>query len=194
MDVPLEIAFHNTEPSEALEQRIRERVARMQKRFGRINSCRVVVEVPHRSQVKALAYHLRIEVGVPSKELVVSRDPGDRNAHFDPYVAVRDAFDAMERQLEQHSQLMRGDTKTHSAPLQGHVARLFGDHGFVSTADGRELYFHRNAVAEDGFDKLETGATVALSLVHNESPQGAQATSVRPIGPMEFVPEPSKGG
>ena len=191
MDTPLEIAYHNVDKSDALEARIRERVARMHRRFGHINSCRVVVEVPHRSQANALEYHIRAEVRVPDREIVVSRDPGDRGAHFDPYVAVRDAFDAVERQLEEHSQKVRADVKHHDVPTQGKVLRLFRDHGFVATNDGREIYFHRNAVVGEGFDALGAGTPVELVLVHGESPMGPQASTVRPIRPMEYVPDPA---
>jgi ribosome-associated translation inhibitor RaiA/cold shock CspA family protein len=189
MDVPLEIAFHNVAPSEAVERRIRERVARMQRYFRHVNSCRVVFEVPHRSPVNALGYHVRIETRVPDKELVVSRDPGERGAHFDPYLAVRDAFDAMDRQLEAYANKLRGETKVHPAPLQGRVRRLFRDHGFVATNDDREIYFHRNAVVDDGFDALGEGAAVELTVVNGESPIGPQASTVRPIRPMAFLPE-----
>jgi cold shock CspA family protein/ribosome-associated translation inhibitor RaiA len=187
MDVPLEIAFHNLATSEALERRIRERVARMDRRYGRISSCRIVVEAPHRSPENAREYRVRIEARVPERELVVSRAPGTKGAHFDPYIVVRDAFDAMERQLEQHAQKIRGDTKHHPTPLQGRVLRTFADHGFVATNDGREVYFHRNAVPDGGFERLEQDTPVELTLVHGESPAGPQATTVRPIRPMEYV-------
>ena len=193
MDSPLEIAFHNMDTSEALERKVRGRVGRLNQRYGFINSCHVVVEVPHRNPAnQAREYHVRIEVRVPDKELVVSRDPGDDRTHFDPHLAVRDAFDAMERQLEQFSQKIRRDVKSHAAPLQGRVLRLFPDYGFVATTDGREIYFHRNAVVDARFDDLEPETPVELSLVHGESPMGPQASTVRPIRPMEFVPEPPK--
>ncbi len=193
MDAPLEIAFDNMDSSEALERKVRERVDRLNRHYSFINSCHVAVAVPHRNPAaKPREYHVRVEVRVPEKELVVSRDPGDVRAHFDPYIAVRDAFDAMERQLEQFSQKLRRDVKTHPAPLQGRVLRLFRDHGFIATTDGREIYFHRNAVVDDRFDELKPEAPVELALVHGESPMGPQATTVRPIRPMEFVPEPPR--
>lgn len=188
MDIPLEIAFHNIDSSAALEARIRDRVARMQKRFNHINSAHVVMEAPHRSKAHPLGYHVRIEVRVPDKELVVSRDPGKRGAHFDPYVTIRDAFDAIERKLEQHSQKVRGDVKLHATALQGLVRRLFDDHGFIATHDGREIYFHRNAVVDGQFDDFEEGTPVELSVAHGESPIGPQASTVRPIRPMNYVP------
>ena len=36
------------------------------------------------------------------------------HAHDDVYVAIRDAFDAAVRQVEDHARRMRGDTKTHT--------------------------------------------------------------------------------
>lgn len=139
MQVPLEIAFNNLDPSENLERRVRERVDKLHRFFDRIVSCRVAIEVPHRSRAHPLAYHVRVEVREPEKDLVVSRDPGNRDGHFDPYVAVRDAFDAMDRQLEEHARKMRGEVKTPSEPLQGRVLRTFADHGFIATTDGREI-------------------------------------------------------
>lgn len=190
MDMPLEIAFHNMDSSENLETQIRERADKLHRYFPRINSCHVAVEVPHKSQSAKSSYHARLDVRVPGKELVVSHDPGDRDAKFDAYRTVRDAFDAMERQLEQHSQVIRGDVKSHDAPLQGRVLRLFAEHGFIATNDGREIYFHRNSVLGDRFDDLQREAAVELSVAEGESPMGPQATTVRPIGAMELQGDP----
>jgi ribosomal subunit interface protein len=191
MEIPLELAFHNVDPSPKLEQRIRERVDKLHRFFDRIVSCRVTVSVPHRSQANALTYHVRVEVRVPGKELVVSRDPGDQRGHFDPYVVVRDAFDAMQRQLESHSRKVRGEVKTPAAPLQGRVVRTFADHGFIATTDGREVYFHRNSVVGTDFGKLGKGEPVELVIASDdESPIGAQATTVKHIRPMQLDPDP----
>lgn len=190
MDVPLELAFHNMEPSDSIEQKVRERVDRLHRYFARINSVRVAVEVPHRSQKHALTYHVRIQVGVPDKELVVSRDPGDRGAHYDPMLAVRDAFEAMEKQLSAHAHKIRGEVKRHESPVQGRILRLVFDHGFIATNDNREIYFHRNAVVGTDFEDLEEGAPVELDVAYGESPEGPQATTVRTIRRMEYTPEP----
>jgi hypothetical protein len=39
---------------------------------------------------------------VPGAALVINRDPGQDQAHEDVYVAMRDAFDAAERRLEDY--------------------------------------------------------------------------------------------
>lgn len=95
----------------------------------------------------------------------------------------------MDRQLETHGQKVRNETKTHPAPLQGRVLRLFPDHGFAATNDGREVYFHRNAVAEDEFSELAEGDALELAMVNGESPIGPQASTVKRIRPMAYLPE-----
>jgi len=193
MQVPLEIAFHNLEPSERLERKIRQRADKLNRYFDRIVSCRVAVDMPHRGPAaQPLAYHVRIEVRVPEKVLVVSRDPGEAEDRFNPDLALRDAFAAMERQLEEHSRKVRGEVKTLNAPRQGRVLRTFPEHGFIATTDGREIYFHRNSVIDAGFDRLKPGDTVELVLAHGESPAGPQASTVKPIPPMRLDPQPQK--
>ena len=186
MDQPLEIAFHNMDSSASLEARIRERVDRMHRYFKHINSCHVVVELDHKSQGAPKNYHVRIETRVPGKELVVSQDPG-KGDHFDPLQTVNNAFDAMDRQLEQFSQTVRGDVKTHEGPPTGRVRQLFSEYGFVATTDGRDIWFHRNAVANDGFDDLQEGQPVELTISQegNEG-MGPQASSVRPTSKMRL--------
>lgn len=185
----LEIAWHNVEKSETLETRIRERVEKLHRYFDRINSCRIVVERPHRSQHHGKEFHLRIEVRVPEHEIVISNDPGDREDHFDAKIAIRDAFDAMERRLEAHSQKMRGDIKTLAGPPQGVVVRMFDEYGFARMSDGQEIYFAPNAVLNEGFDALEVGTPVELTVAEGEGAMGPQASMVRPISEVSLEAE-----
>ncbi|MCU0839618.1 MAG: HPF/RaiA family ribosome-associated protein [Rhodospirillales bacterium] len=107
MQMPLDIDFQNLEPSDFVASRIRERAAKLKHLSDRVTSCRVVVQAPHRHHQKGNAYHVRILLRLPSDEIVVSRDPGDHRAHDDVYVAIRDAFDAAERQLKTHFERQR---------------------------------------------------------------------------------------
>lgn len=184
MDIPLEISFRNMDRSASVEDRVRERAEKLETYFGRINSCRVVVEAPQRRHRKGRLYRVRIEVGVPGKDVVVSRHPQDNHTHEDVYVAVRDAFDAAQRQLEDHARKVRGQVKTHEAPLHGTVIQLLPDegYGFVASTDGREIYFHKNSVAQDGFSTLEVGTRVRLAVAEREGEQGPQASAVVPVG------------
>ena len=184
MDVPLELSFRNMDPSEAVEARVREKVDKLETYFGRINACRVVVEAPHRRHRKGKIYHVRIELGVPGRTIIVDRDPGERHAHEDVYVAVRHAFDAVRRQLEDHSRRAAGRVKLHEAAVHGSISSLNGlqGYGIVTLGDGQEIYFHRNSVVNDGFAGLNVGDEVRLVVAEGESAKGPQASTLTPIG------------
>lgn len=189
MDQPLEIAWHNVEPSEGLETRIRDRVDKMHRYFSHITSVHVAIEVPHRSQGGKLGYRVRVEARVPGTELVVSKDPGNANDGYDPYLVVRDVFDAMDRQLENFSQKVRGDVKTLDGPPQGRVVRKFPNYGFIETMEGAELWFSETAVVQGSFDDLAVGDSVEYTMAPGEGAMGPQASMVRPIGAMELQGE-----
>ncbi len=192
MDTPLQVSFRNMDRSEAVEARVREKATKLEQYFDHITSCRVVVEAPERRHHQGNLFRIRIELGLPGKELVVSRHPKDKHAHEDVYVAIRDAFDAARRQLEDYARKTSGRVKFHEVPLHGKVLRLFPaeGYGFVDASDGREIYFHRNSVPGDGFDKLEVGRDVRLVVAEGESAEGPQASTVIPLGKHHLDDEP----
>ena len=97
MQLPLQVTFRNLHPSEFLEAKIREKAAKLERVFDGITRCDVVVERPHHDHRKGWMYHVRIDLTVPGGRLAVRGD--DSHAHADPRAAVRDAFDAAQRQL-----------------------------------------------------------------------------------------------
>jgi cold shock CspA family protein len=107
-----------------------------------------------------------------------------RRAHEDIYVAIRDAFDATRRLLEDHVRQGRGDVKLHAVPDHGRIARLLPDRdcGFILSADSSEIYFHRNSVTNGGFEKLAVGDEVRFVVQDSESAEGSQASTVVPLG------------
>jgi len=108
MQIPLQITCRDIEHSEALEAHIRGKAEKLEEFFKHITSCRVVVEVPHKHHHQGKQFNVRIDIGVPGSEIVVNRDHAE-----DVYVALRDAFDAAKRQLEDYARKIRGDIKTH---------------------------------------------------------------------------------
>jgi ribosomal subunit interface protein len=184
MQTPLEIRFHQMDPSAALEARIREKAARLERFADRISSCRVVVEQEHRQHTKGNLFRVKIDIGVPGREIVVDRKGPKDHAHEDVYVALRDAFAAATRQLEDWVRARRGQTKTHEAPAHGrvHMIDLGADFGFISSVDGQEIYFHRNSVVNGGFDQLEVGSEVRFVIAEGEGVEGSQASTVQPVG------------
>lgn len=116
MMAPVEVIFRDMPRSEALERRIHEKVDKLEQLYDHITSCHVVVEETHQHKHQGKLFHIRINLSVPERELVVSREKHDKQQHEDPYIAVRDAFKAMHRQLKNHSQRIRGSVKAHSRP------------------------------------------------------------------------------
>jgi len=178
IQIPPEISYRDFDPSDDLKARVEAEIARLERFYDRITSCRVVVEQPHRRRRSGNLYHVRIDVTVPGRELVVSRDPGDDEGRRDPVVAIEQAFAAMQRQLEDHAREIRGETKTSEGNPTGRVVRLFpGEgYGFLRTPDGRELYFHENAVIDGTFEDLDVGSEVRFA--EGQGIDGPQASTV----------------
>ena len=182
MQVPIEIAFHNMDPSPAIEARVREKVAELEKRHEHMTNCRVVIESPHRRGRKGKLYEVKIDISVPGKEIVVSRAGPKNHAHEDVYVAIRDSFNAARRRLEEHTRTRRGEVKSHESPTHGRVAKLLVEegYGFIETPDGQEVYFHRNSVLNNAFESLKIGGEVRYA--EEMGDKGTQASTVVPIG------------
>ena len=113
MQEPIQITFRGIEPSEAVERRILAKAADLERFCSEIVSCHVTVETEHHKHHKGNLYEVRIALRVPGKEIVAGRDHRQDHAHEDVYVAVRDAFDAAVRQLEDYVRLRRGYVKRH---------------------------------------------------------------------------------
>jgi len=157
MEEPLEIVFHNLDPSPALEAEIRERFAKLEKYYDRLTACRISVEALHRQHRTGNVYEVHIDMLVPGAELVVSREPHkpkEKYASPDVYTSLRDAFKAAERQLKKFKRQLREDVQPQATLFQGQVAELHPDEdwGYLLTKDGALLYFHRNAIPEGRFD------------------------------------------
>jgi ribosomal subunit interface protein len=181
MHVPLQMTFRHLAPSEAIESKVREKAAKLERFSEHVTGCHVVVEAPHRRHHQGKLYHVSVDLTLPGGELVVNREPQQHHAHEDVFVAIRDAFDAAVRRLEDYTRRRRMDVKTHAEAPRGHVRKLFPEagYGFIETPDGRDVYFHRNGVLDDGFDALVVGQAVRFAEEQGE--QGPQASSVHPL-------------
>ena len=185
MQIPVEITFKEMERSAAVETRIRELAARLERVYDRVVRCDVMVETPHRHQRNGRQYHVRVRLTVPGGEIVASHDPGPDGAHEDVYVAIRDTFAAAKRQLEDFARksLKRGEgaPKPRSGAAHGRITFLDVEKewGWIEPDDGRRLYFHRNSVL-GGVDQLQVGDEVRFT--EEDGNEGPQASTVDPIG------------
>jgi ribosomal subunit interface protein len=115
----LQITFRNMESSPALETRIRELVQKLQRFSSQIIRCQVVVEAPHhRRHEQGALFDFQVEVTVPGKEIVIGHAHSKDPAHTNAYVALRDAFRAARRQLQEHERIRRLEVKSHSRPQE----------------------------------------------------------------------------
>jgi cold shock CspA family protein/ribosome-associated translation inhibitor RaiA len=183
MKVPLEITFRGVEKTEAIETLIREKAAGLEKVCSYIVSCRVAVEVPQEHQKSGRPYRIRISLNVPpGHEVVVRRESSAGMLHDELSSVIREAFEAARRQLRKTVEKQRGEVKTHPAEeAVAFVVRLFREegYGFLKAVDGRELYFHKNAVLHEDFDRLEIGTGVRFEEAMGE--KGPQASTVQVV-------------
>jgi cold shock CspA family protein len=183
MQEQVHIAFRGMDAPIGIEESIRQHVERLEHFFNRITACSVMVELDHRHHRQGGLFHVRINLAVPGREIVVRREPSEHHAHEELPVAIRDAFDAVKRQLQDYVREMRGDIKAHEAPAIGEIVRLEvdKDYGFLVTSSGEELYVHRNAVQGGAFDKLRVGDKVRYVADEGEGERGPHASLVVPL-------------
>jgi ribosome-associated translation inhibitor RaiA len=133
MILPVQITFRNVPSSDAVAARVQEEAEKLDEFYKRITSCRVIIEVPHRHHMLGEQVHIRIELGVPGAEIVVRHEPSLHSAvqrsggeewekhleahaeHKEIGVAIRDAFKAARRQLQDYARRQRGQVKVHDA-------------------------------------------------------------------------------
>lgn len=182
MKLPLQITFRGIESSDPLEADIREKAGHLDRFSPDIMSCRVTVEARHKHRRDGNLYHVGVDLTVPGREIVTGRELTLHHGHTDAYVAIRDAFDEARRQLEDYERERRQQVKAHEVPEHGRIARLNLDegYGFIETAEGREVYFHRNSVLRGRFEHLRPGQEVRFSEEQGE--KGPQATTVHLVG------------
>ncbi len=182
MQTPLQIRFHGTDPSPAIEAKVREHVEKLGTFYDGIIGCRVAIEALHRHHRQGNLYSIKLWITVPDGEIAVTHDPGRDHRHEDPYVAIHDAFRAGRRQLEDYARGRRGDVKSHAVPSHGHISTIDPDSGWgeIITGDGREIAFHRNSVVDADFTQLKSGMDVRFSETPGD--EGPVASTVHVIG------------
>jgi ribosomal subunit interface protein len=174
MQSTLKITSRDFEIPEWLENEIRTKVSRLERFSKDLIDCEVAVEAPVGHHRKGGPFTVRIDLQVKGREMAVSnRSDNDLRA------AVREAFDAARRQLEDYSRQTQHEVKTHDSMPIARVATLFreGGYGFIATPEGRELYFNSHSVLEPGFERLEIGTEVRFD--EEMGVEGPQATSVK---------------
>ena len=183
MQVPVGIAFRNCSPTEEMRAEVDKCVQRLEKFSDRLTSCHVLIQAPETRHRHGDAYRVMLRIAMPRHtDIVVDRSPTDEGENGYPLVAIRNAFAAAVRQIEDAARKARGDVKEHLPGDHGRIARFIAgdDYGFIEASDGQEIYFHRNAVPNGAFDRLKVGDEVRF--VASDGEKGLQASTVHPSG------------
>jgi ribosome-associated translation inhibitor RaiA len=109
MQTPIQITFRSLDRSPALEGDIRERAEKLEQFHPRIITCQVRVHQLSHHHHKGNIYQVQIYLHVPDHDIAIDHEQDD-----DPWVAVREAFEAAQRKLEDVARVQRRQVKAHS--------------------------------------------------------------------------------
>lgn len=183
MKVPLEITYRDVTKTDALDSLVHEKIAKLERVCDYINSCHIAIEKIHDRPSSGSPYRVRLDITVPpGHELVAESNPSGNNQYTEVDTVIRDAFSMAERQLKELARRQRESQRTKTQTAQETTAlvnKLFKEqgYGFIKTLEGQDVYFHRNSVLNDEFDRLEIGTGVHFFLEQGE--QGPQASTVK---------------
>jgi cold shock CspA family protein len=183
MQTPLEIEFQGLKGTEPLRDCVLKHISALEERCGRITSCRVVVRAPSERHRTGGAYEVTIRISLPQgRQIDIGRSEKTDIRHADATIALGDAFKRARRRLQDNARRMRGLVKSHDDPPLATVVRVDDSRnfGFLATADGREVYFHRNSVLNGGFRQIAPG--VRVTFFEEMGEKGPQASTVKLVG------------
>lgn len=181
MKVPISISYKNIEKTDAVENLIRDKALKLEQVCDYMTSCRVAVERPHTYVRNGNPFRVRIDITVPpGQEVVVAKEPGNNYKDDALPTVIRDAFIAARKQLKKLVEMQREEVKVHpEQEVRAIITTLNKEAGFgyITTVNGRELYFHRNSVVNEDFEKLEPGRGVRF--YEEMGDKGPQASTVQ---------------
>jgi ribosomal subunit interface protein len=190
MQIPIEIAFRNIEHNDDAKAAILDHVARLERIYRRMTTCRVRVDQRNQNANETIPPVVHIEISVPGhKEIVVAHDADHLQRKYqtpDLHNAINEAFRIAERRLskykdrlEDHGSAERGHEAANE--FRGQIAEVTPerDFGYVITKEGGLLYFHRNSMLSGAFDKLCRGDEVTY--VEDIGDTGPTASKVRVV-------------
>ncbi len=174
--LPIQITVRNTQHSNALEELLCKKAEKLTHFYDQINSCKVVIHIEQKHQHQGKLFSVSIQLAVPGKDLSVNRQLDE-----DIYIAIRDAFHAVQRQLASYARKRRGDVKTHHSTIQGRISRLFHSRGFgfIEGVDGNEYYLSDANLRHPTFAQLRQGDIVTF--IAASSQEGLQAHRITRI-------------
>jgi cold shock CspA family protein/ribosome-associated translation inhibitor RaiA len=180
MQTPAQIELEGVRKTPELQAAIDQHIAELEKRFGRVTACRIVVKGPGDRHQTGGQHQVNIRLALPDgREVNIGRTPKQDERYADLTFAVDNAFRRARRRLQDQARLIRGQTKMHEGQPVGTVVRIdpSGEFGFLESADGHEVYFNCNSVLNGGASSISRGTRV--SYVEEIGEKGVQASTVK---------------
>lgn len=180
--IDLKIQCLDFTESPSITSAVESHLESLKKTNSQIMSCHVVISKPHRKQHHGNTYQVKLRLHMAGKQIIIDKDSGKNHAHEDIYIAIRDAFLAAKRKVEEFSRMREGRIKERVRPMHAKIVRIIpaDDCGFIVSEDHREIYFHKNALLNDNFENLKVGQEVRFSEAMGE--KGPQITSMEIVG------------
>ena len=186
-----EIIFNAVDRSPWIEDYVADRLYKLERFAQGITRCHVTLRQEQGSHRKGNVYSVTVEVRIPPQhDLVATKQKEIVDMPTQLPAVINAAFGAIERQVKRTAALRRNEQKApvHDGQMHAIVEKIFaGDgYGFLRTVDdNREIYFHRNAVLHDDFERLAVGTEVRFSA--EEGDEGPQATTVQIVAKMPAI-------
>ena len=174
MPIPLDLTVRDMDNTDAIRSKIEQKTQKLETFYDHIEYCKVVVDIPQKHKHQGKLYNIHLELAVPGKKLIANQHPNE-----DLYVAIRDTYAALTRQLEEYTRRQRGEVKFHpEALLFGKVLQIFPEagYGFIKSADEREFFFQRGNMVSAELANLSIGSHV--SFMETVGGDGLQADHV----------------
>lgn len=109
-----QVVFRGIDHSPAVEEAVQKRAEKLERFSDQIQSLRVTLDSPHNNHHKGKVFHVGVEAFLPNHDIVVNHGQHDKHSHEDIYVAIRDSFDAVERQIKEFYEKQRRQSRNNN--------------------------------------------------------------------------------
>lgn len=173
------ISFRNLDASPAVTELVGRRIAVLERLHDRLTGCEVTLEAPQKRKSSGRVVKARLTLHIPGGDFHAERTVAQGSARDDLLLAVNRAFSAAEKHLKRHKKkLGMVEVKHHPPVLHGEIATLEPElgYGYLRADDGREVYFQREALTSDDWDRLTRGTRLRFRELQGD--KGPYATGV----------------
>ena len=115
MKAPTKVSYDGVDPSPALSADIERYASKLARLVPDLLGCEVTVSRIESSHKQGNRYLVRVRGKLRDGWLEAGKTPEPDRSHGDPHIAVRDSFDALQRQLEDHQGIQRDRSRARPA-------------------------------------------------------------------------------